>query len=158
MYLEVVGKKSGKLKGESADAAHKDAIHLTGWNWGLDVPRDSAGQAYARRHHHRLEVHKKADATSPSMMSMLANNEVLKSVNLYVRKAGDKPLDYYIIRLQDASICDLLTHQDDASGLEVIEKWSFAYERIEITYVPQRPDGGGGGAVTFVDDVPHAES
>lgn len=158
MFLEVVGTRTGKVKGESADAEHKDAIQVTGWRWGLDVPRDSAGQAYARRHHHRLEVSKRADRASPSLMSMLARNEVLKSVDLYVRKAGGKPLDYYIVKLGNASIGELATHQGVESELDIHETWSFAYERIEITYVPQRPDGGGAGGVTFADEVPHSES
>lgn len=158
MFLEVTGTRTGKVKGESADAAHKDAMQVSGWRWGLDVPRDSAGQVYARRHHHRLEVIKKADRASPSLMSMLARNELLKNVDLYVRKAGAKPLDYYVVKLEGGSICELATEQGAQSELEIIETWSFAYERIEITYLPQRADGGGGGAVTFMDEVPHGES
>ncbi|MDB5098864.1 MAG: type secretion system effector, Hcp1 family [Cyanobacteria bacterium RYN_339] len=70
-----------------------DKIHCLNYTYDVKSPRDAAtGQASGKRQHAPVVIIKEWDASSPVLMQILVNNEVLKSVKLeFSRNKVDSP-------------------------------------------------------------------
>jgi type VI secretion system secreted protein Hcp len=155
VFLAVVGKKQGPLKGECRSVGHADDISVLTWQWGMSAPTAvGTTQATGRRVHEALVVTKHLDSASTKLMSALATNEELKSVKLSLRKAGNHKDDFFTIELESARVSSLHVESDDSGGVHEVVK--FAFQKIEITYQPQLTAGGLGGAQVFQDELGQA--
>jgi len=151
MFLKVESKRQGTIKGESKDAVHTDEIDIVSWSWGMRASTTlGAAGPTGRATLHELIVVKFADSASTALMSAMNNNEDIKKTKLTVRKAGDHPLEYVVITLENSRIT---SYQVDSSGMNnnkrITETLSFAYRSIDIEYVPQGDDGSGLGSHEF---------
>jgi len=152
VFLAVVGKKQGPLKGESRAVGHVDDISVLTWQWGMSAPSAvGTTQATRRRVHEALVVTKQLDSASTKLMSALAVNEELKSVTLSLRKAGNHSDDFFTIKLEAGRVASLHVESDANGGLQEVVK--FAFQKIEVTYQPQLAGGGLGGSQVFQDEL-----
>jgi len=152
VFLAVVGKKQGPLKGECRAVGHVDEISVLSWQWGMSAPTAvGSTQATRRRVHEALIVTKQLDSASTRLMSALAINEELKSVTLSLRKAGDHKDDFFTITLEAGRVSSLHVESDDNGGVHEVVK--FAFQKIEVSYKPQLTAGGLGGAQVFQDEL-----
>lgn len=152
VFLAVVGKKQGPLKGECRAVGHVDEISVLSWQWGMSAPTAvGSTQATRRRVHEALIVTKQLDTASTRLMSALAINEELKSVTLSLRKAGDHKDDFFTITLEAGRVSSLHVESDDNGGVHEVVK--FAFQKIEVSYKPQLTAGGLGGAQVFQDEL-----
>jgi type VI secretion system secreted protein Hcp len=152
VFLSIVGKKQGPLKGECRSAGHVDDISVLTWQWGMSAPSAvGTTQATRRRVHEALIVTKQLDSASTRLMSALAVNEELKSVTLSLRKAGDHKDDFFTIKLELGRVSSLHVESDGSGGVHEVVK--FAFQKIEVTYQPQLTAGGLGGAQVFQDEL-----
>ena len=62
-----------------------------------------------------------------------------------MRKAGDKPLEYVKIKMNDVLIAGVDMHIGDGESLVMEMRLNFAEYSIE--YTPQQADGTGGAAI-----------
>jgi type VI secretion system secreted protein Hcp len=90
---------------------------------------------------------KKVDKSSPVLLKRCAIGEPIKSVTLTARKAGKDQQEFlkYIF-----SNCFVTSYQiSDAKGGDSspTESLTFGFEKIEMAYSPQKPDGSLGGEV-----------
>jgi type VI secretion system secreted protein Hcp len=147
MFLKVEG-----VTGESSDADHKGEIDVVSWSWGLQASLDaSTGQASGRRRLSELQIVKRVDRSSPTLMDFVKTNKPVKNVTLTVRKAGKTPLKYFTIELKDARVTSVKTESVDA---ELVERVSLGFVEITVTYIQQDSTGAkGGGDITFVDNA-----
>jgi type VI secretion system secreted protein Hcp len=138
------------VTGESTDITHPGAIDVTSWSWGLQATTDvSTGLPSGRRKLAELLIVKLVDQSSPTLMTFLKNNTVLKTVCLYVRKAGSEALEYFTIQLTKARVTSVQIESDRS---ELVERVSFAFVGVTVTYQPQGKTGArGGGDRTFSD-------
>lgn len=151
IYLSVVLKRAGKVKGESAAPEHADDIIVRSWNWGVISPSDVAtGAASGKRSYKHLVVTKWIDTASTALLSALAGNELATEVKLTMRKSGGDALDYYRMTLNKARVA-AVDVEVDADGLAV-EKVAFAFQTIEIEYKQQAGSGSRGASYCFVDN------
>ena len=147
MFLKVESARQGVIKGEAVDAKHATEIDVLSWTWGMHAHSAMAGSGKSSKATlDELRVVKRIDSASTALMSTLRGNELVKKATLTVRKAGGEPLEYVKIILQDARITDVSLETHDA---EVVEKVSFAFQRISVQYVPQGADGQARGSMTF---------
>jgi type VI secretion system secreted protein Hcp len=147
MFLKVETARSGAIRGESHDDKHPDEIEVLSWSWGMRAHSDMAGAGAASKATlNELRVTKKIDSASTALMSTLRGNEVIKKITLTVRKAGGNPLEYVKITLQQARLTE---YSVDTTGPEIVERLSFAFQSINVQYVPQGSDGLGKGAMIF---------
>ena len=152
VFLSIVGKKQGPLKGECRAVGHVDDINVLTWQWGMSAPSAvGTTQATRRRVHEALIVTKQLDSASTKLMSALAVNEELKSVTLSLRKAGDHKDDFFSIKLELGRVSSLHVESDGGGGVHEVVK--FAFQKIEVTYQPQLTAGGLGGAQVFHDEL-----
>jgi type VI secretion system secreted protein Hcp len=147
MFLKVETARQGFIKGESNDEKHKAEIDIMSWSWGMTARTAIAGVgATGKATLDELRIVKKVDSASTALMAGLRNNDQIKKATLTVRKAGGDPLEYLKITLQDARI----THVGlDSQEEEVVERVSFAFQKITVDYVPQGAQGIGGGGMSF---------
>jgi type VI secretion system secreted protein Hcp len=118
------------------------------WSWGLHAPYDAAtGMAKAKARLSELEIVKKVDQSSPTLMTFLKNNKVAKSAKLTVRKAGKTPLEYYTIELENVRITSV---KNDSEEAELVERVNLGFTKVTVSYTPQDATGArGGGANVF---------
>ena len=147
MFLKVHG-----VTGESGDADHKGEIDVVSWSWEMESPMEAmTGVAKGRAVVGELKIVKKVDASSPTLMSYLRTNKIVPQAALTVRKAGDTPLEYFRIELQNAKITSL---KAESEGDELLEHVQLGFSKMKVIYTPQGKTGGaGGGKVEFETDA-----
>ena len=76
-------------------------------------------------------------------MSALRTNEVIKKAVLTLRKAGKAPLEYLKITIEQGRVMSLDIEAGDASGsaTSARDEWRFSFNKVEVEYMPQGPDG-----------------
>ena len=150
MFLKVDG-----IKGDSQDTTHTNEIDVVNWSWGMRSNTSMGGAgASGKSTVNELKITKRVDNASTALMSVMRNNGNIKKVVLTVRKAGGNPLEYFMITLQNARITSI----DVESGTtgeesDLVERLSFAFNRINIEYVPQGADGQPRGSTTFMTEI-----
>jgi type VI secretion system secreted protein Hcp len=155
MFLKVESAIHGTIKGEAQDAVHANEIQVVSWSWGMRSQTSLGGAgASGRSTLHELNVAKRVDCASTALMSVMRNNELIKKATLTVRKAGGSALEYLTITLENSRITSFDV-ETGAIGEEadISERLSLAFQRINIEYVPQGPDGQARGGTVFVAEI-----
>lgn len=153
IFLHVLTKRAGKVKGEAASQGHADDIVVAGWHWGLTAGSALGNtQATARRSYTALTVYKNIDQATTALMSALASNDEVKEAKLTMRRAGGVQEDFFLITLKGARITSVL-HDAGADGA-TRETVTLAFTEVEVEYRPQRGSGGRGGSTVFTDSLP----
>ena len=154
MFLKLVGTASGPINGESDDPDHKDEIEVDNWGWGMSAPAAAAGQSRARRQLKALTITKRTDRSSTALMNALSRNE-LCTATLTVRKAGGSSLPYFKIQLTKARVIEYAVDSGMTSegAPALIERISFTFETILVTYERQSAAGAGEGGMEFEDSM-----
>jgi len=153
MFLLVKGAKHGVIKGEAADAQHKGEIEIVSWSWGMQAKNTlGGGLATGKATIQDLRVVKRVDSASTALMLALRTNEPIQKAVLTLRKAGKSQLEYLKITIEGGRVTSLTVDGGDAAGSpDVVEKVSFAFNKIEVEYVGQGKDGLPGGSMIFTD-------
>jgi type VI secretion system secreted protein Hcp len=152
VFLRVLTKRAGKIKGEVTSPGHEEDIAVLRWQWGLTASSAiGSTQATGRRSYTALTVHKRIDSSTTALMSALATNDEVKEAKLIMRKAGGEQNDYFLITLKAARISGV-THSTDAEG-ETAEVVSIVFTKVEVEYKPQKTTGIKGGSMTFTDEL-----
>jgi type VI secretion system secreted protein Hcp len=153
MFLLVKGASHGLIKGESQDDRHKGEIEITSWSWGMEGRQSlGGGGAKGKATMHELKIVKRVDSASTGLMMALRSNEEIQKAVLTLRKAGKQSLEYMKITIEGGRVT-LLTIEggDPAGGADVVERVNFSFNKIEVEYVPQGPDGRPQGSMLFQD-------
>ena len=147
--------KIGDLKGESIDDKHKDEIQVLAWSWGMSQsgtthagPGGGSGKVAVQD----LSFTHFIDKSSPNLMLACANGKHFSEALLTVRKAGEKPLEYLKITMNDLIITSCTT---GGSGGEdrITENVSLNFAKFKVEYTPQKKDGSGDAPVTIGWDI-----
>ena len=95
---------------------------------------------------HNISLTKYLDASSPTLHKFCANGKHVATGTLTVRKAGENPLEYLKIDLEEIIISSVST---GGSGGEdrLTENVSLNFKKFHTTYTPQADDGTAGAAV-----------
>ena len=153
MFLMVKGAKHGLIKGESQDDQHKGEIDVLSWSWGMQAKASlGGGTATGKATINDLRIVKRVDSASTALMLALRTNEPIQKAVLTLRKAGKSQLDYLKITIEQGRVISLTIDGGDLSANpDVIERVGFAFNKIEVEYVPQGKDGLPQGGLTFAD-------
>jgi type VI secretion system secreted protein Hcp len=144
MFLKVEG-----VTGEAGDADHKGEIEVVSWNWAMQASVTAAtGMARGKARMSELQVVKRVDQASPTLMSFLNTNKLAKTAKLTVRKAGKTPLEYYVIELEEVRITAVKTESENA---ELVERVNLGFSKVKVSYTPQDSTGGRGGGTNVFE-------
>ena len=123
--------KIPSIPGESVEAKHPGEIEAVEFQHSIDRPANGLPSA-------TLSVTKSIDRTSPAIAKAAAMGTVFPHLTLTVFKSVDKPYDFYVIALENATI---VSFDQAARGSSLIETIVFTGAKITYTYFPQKADG-----------------
>jgi type VI secretion system secreted protein Hcp len=143
--------KIGALKGESRDAKHKEEIDVLAWSWGMSnsgSAQTGGGAGAGKVNVQDVSFTKYIDKSSPDLMLACCNGKHFDKAILTVRKAGEQPLEYLIITLEDLIVTSVST---GGSGGEdrLTENVTLNFARVKVDYKEQTPTGGVGATPTM---------
>ena len=150
MFLNLDG-----VKGESKDKAHTQEIDILSWAWGMSNSGSAhvgGGAGSGKVSVQDLSLTKYLDSSSAPLMLSCCNGEHFGSAVLTVRKAGEKPLEYLTIKLQEVVITSVTT---GASGGDdrLTENVTLNFAKVKVEYLPQEAKGGKGNMIPFGWDI-----
>jgi len=138
--------KIADLKGEAQDDKHKEEIDVLAWSWGFNQSGSAhmgGGAGAGKVNVHDLSFTKHIDKSSPDLYLSCCNGKHLDKAVLTVRKAGENPLEYLIITMEDVIISSI---SPGGSGGEdrLAESVTLNFARVKVNYKEQTPTGGVG--------------
>lgn len=152
VFLQVVTKRAGKIKGEGTTEGHVGDIAVHTWAWGVTANTAiGSTQSTARRSYRNLVLTKGVDSASTSLLSALVSNDEVKEATLTMRKAGGEALDYFRMVLSNARIVNV--DIDMAPSGVTVEHVTIAFTKVEIEYKRQQDAGLGAAGSTFSDEI-----
>src|SRR5215470_12365231 len=134
MFLKLDG-----IKGESGDKSHKDEIHVLAWSWGMSNSGSAhlgGGAGSGKVNVQDLSLTKYIDVASPDLALFSCNGKHIPKGQLTVRKAGENPLEYFIIKLEDILVASYST---GVSGSEdrPTENITLNFAKVDMEYTAQ---------------------
>ena len=130
------------ITGESRDDKHPDEIQVLDVHWNLNQQGSmqyGSGGGTGRVDFHDISFTKRFDFSSPSLMVQCANGKHIKNGTVTLRKAGEHPLEYLVIKLEDVVISSM-TPSGLGSG-DGLEHLTLNFAKIKMTYTSQKQDG-----------------
>jgi type VI secretion system secreted protein Hcp len=141
------------IKGESADAKHKDEIDVESWSWGetrTGPPSSGGGAGAGKVSMQDFHFVMKLNRASTSLMQACATGQHIKLATLSGRKAGKGQQDYLTFKFHDVLVSSYQTGGSEETDLPA-DQVSFNFAKIEVDYKQQKPDGSlaAGGQFKF---------
>jgi len=141
-YLKVTGKNQGEIQGDCTQKGRENTILVYALDHEVKIPADThTGLPTGQRIHMPMTVTKALDKSSPKLMQALCSGEHL-DVQLDFYRINDKGQEekYYTVKLKEAIMVDGKCFFPEtfleSKPYHHMEKFSFTYEDIIWTYVP----------------------
>jgi type VI secretion system secreted protein Hcp len=138
--------KIGALKGEAQDSKHKDEIDVLSWNWGVTNSGSAhvgGGAGSGKCNVENLRFSKYIDKASPDLMLAACNGKHFDKAVVTVRKAGENPLEYLLITLEEVLVTSIST--GGAGGEDrLTENVSLNFAKVKVQYKEQTATGAVG--------------
>jgi type VI secretion system secreted protein Hcp len=141
--------KLGDIEGDSSDAAHAGEIDVLSWSWGMTqsgTMHSGSGGGAGRVDVQDISFTKQVDKASPNLIKSCCNGHTFPEATLTVRKAGDNPLEYLVVELEQVIISSVSL--GGSMGEELLtENVSLNFAQFKYIYTPQMDDGSGDAAI-----------
>lgn len=143
------------VKGESQDAAYPDQIDVLSWSWGLSQSgsvHTGGGAGSGKVSVQDISLTKYIDVSSPTLHLFCANGKHIAKGMLICRKAGENPLEYLKLDLEEIMVTSV---QTGGSGGEdrLTENITLNFRKVKTTYTQQNKDGSKGAAPEMTWDI-----
>lgn len=147
--------KIDTVDGESKDKTHKKDIDVLAWSWGMSNSGSAhvgGGAGAGKVNIQDLSFTKWVDSASPKLMLAACDGKHFKDAVLVVRKAGEKPVEYIKIKMEEVLITSIST---GGSGGEdrLTENVTLNFSKVSVDYVPQDDKGAAGTAIPMAWDI-----
>ena len=157
MAVDIFLKLDG-VKGEAKDSTHADELDVISWSWGGSQSGAShmgGGSGAGKVNIQNLSITKYVDKSSPTLFLKMCGGTPIKKATLVVRKAGDKPLEYIKLTMEDLIVSDMSTGGSGGKGSDdrITEHLSLNFTKFNFEYVPQKADGSGDASVECKWDI-----
>ena len=147
--------KLGDIKGESADAKHKDEIEVLSFSWGVTnaAHAGGGGGGAGKATFQDLSIVHRIDKASPQLLLACATGKHLPDATITHRKAGKSQQEYLIVKMNDVIITGVV-HSGSADQQDpTSETVSLAFAKVDFEYKPQKQDGSLDAGVHFKYDI-----
>ena len=149
--------KIGDIKGESADAKHKDEIEVLSFSWGVTNGATigagggaGGGAGAGKATFQDLSIVHAIDKASPLLLKACATGEHLKEATITHRKAGKGQQEYLVVKMNDVIITGVV---HGGSGEGSSETVSLVFAKVDFEYRPQKIDGTLDAGIHFKFDI-----
>ena len=150
MFLKLEG-----IKGEAADDKHKDEIDVLAWSWGASqsgTTHVGGGSGAGKANFQDVSVTKYVDKSSHALLKAVSVGQHIKSALLTVRKAGEKPLEYIKLTMEECLITSISTGGSGGED-QLTENISINFAKFNYEYYPQKPDGSAEPVLPYGFDI-----
>jgi type VI secretion system secreted protein Hcp len=142
------------IKGESADAKHKDEIDVESWSWAeTHAVAPSGGGGAGKVSMQDFHFVMRLNRASPGLMKACATGQHIKTATLSGRKAGKGQQDYLTFKFHDVLVSSIETGGSEDADFLPTDQVSFNFAKLEVEYKPEKADGSLGSAVQFRYDL-----
>jgi type VI secretion system secreted protein Hcp len=137
------------VDGESRDKVHKKEIDVLAWSWGISnsgSAHTGGGAGAGKCNVQDISFTKWVDSATPKLALACCDGKHFASATLVVRKAGEKPVEYLKIKVEEVLITSIST---GGSGGEdrLTENITLNFAKVSLDYVPQDEKGAAGTAI-----------
>ncbi|MEY1556976.1 Hcp family type VI secretion system effector [Yoonia sp. R2331] len=141
MFFKIEG-----IDGESKDGSHTNEIDVLAWSWGMSQSATThmgGGGGSGKVNVQDISFTKYVDKSSPELMKACMTGRHITEATLVVRKAGDKPLEYMTIKINDIIVSSVST---GGSGGEdrLTENVTLNFSQVDYKYIEQTDTGAEG--------------
>ena len=131
------------IKGESRDKTHSDEIDVLAWSWGMSQSGSAqigGGAGSGKVNVQDLSFTKYIDGASADLMLACCNGKHFDEALLTVRKAGENPVEYIKIKMEQVLISSVST---GGSGGEdrLTEHVTLNFGKVAVDYTGQDDKG-----------------
>ena len=143
----------GDIEGESTDDRHAREIDVLSFSWGManSPGSPSSGGGQGKTSFQDLTFVHRVDKATPLLMKACATGKQLPDAIVTQRKAGRGSHEYFTIRMTDVVVTSVATASAvEPPGTETI---ALSFAKVQVEYVPQKPDGTLDAAVVFKYDL-----
>jgi type VI secretion system secreted protein Hcp len=131
------------IKGESKIKDHTDQIDVLAWSWGMSNAASGhvgGGAGSGKVNVNDLSFTKYVDKASTDLMLHCCSGKHFDEATLYVRKAGEKAMDYLKIVMKPVFISSVST---GGSGGEdrLTENVTLNFTKVQVEYKTQDDKG-----------------
>lgn len=151
MFLKIAG-----LPGESRDKTHAGEIDVLTWAWSVSNSSSAqvgGGAGSGKCNVSDLSFTMYASKASPLLALHCCTGKHIAEAVLTVRKAGDQPLDYLVIKLKDLIVTSYQTGAAANGDPRIMEGGSISFGQYEVKYTEQTAKGGAGDQCEAAYDV-----
>ena len=144
------------VKGESKDGKHPETIDVLAWSWGMSqsgTAHMGSGAGAGKVSVQDINFTHYIDKASPTLALFCCNGKHIKKGKLIVRKAGENPLEYLTIEMEDILVSHYSTGGSHGEDL-LTESFTLNFAKFKLEYVPQNQDGSGGKRQEAKWDIP----
>jgi type VI secretion system secreted protein Hcp len=144
------------IKGESADAKHKDEIDVEAWSWGetnAGAPARGGGGGAGKVSMQDFHFVMRMNTASVSLMKACATGQHIKEATLTARKAGKGQQEFLVVKMNDVLISSYQTGGSEGGDPVPTDQVSFNFAKIDVEYKRQKPDGSLDAGVHFKYDL-----
>jgi type VI secretion system secreted protein Hcp len=147
--------KIGDLKGEARDKVHKDEIDVLAWSWGMSNSGSAqvgGGAGAGKVSVQDISFTKYIDLSSAKLALSCCNGKHFPQAILTVRKAGENPLEYLVITLDEVMVTAVST---GGSGGEdrLTENVTLNFAKVKLDYKKQAASGQQEGGDNMVWNI-----
>jgi type VI secretion system secreted protein Hcp len=146
------------VKGETKDAKYKDknGIDVLSWSWGMSqsgTTHSGTGGGSGKANVQDLSITKYVDKASCDLMKGCCKGTHFKKGSLIVRKAGDKPYEFWQIDLEEIIVAACTTG-GIGSDDRMTENITLNFAKFDCKYSQQADDGSVSEAGECKWDIP----
>jgi type VI secretion system secreted protein Hcp len=149
--------EGAKIKGETQDKEYKKhgGIDVLAWSWGMSqsgTTHMGSGGGAGKANFQDLSFTHYVDMASADLLYASASGKHLDKATLTVRKAGENPLEYIILTMDEVIVTSIST---GGSGGEdrLTENVTLNFAKVKVEYKEQTKTGVKGGQGQFTWDI-----
>ena len=152
MFLKI---ESPGIAGESQDKTHGKEIDVLSWAWGVSnsgTTHLGGGSGAGKANFQDISVTTYYEKSTTVLLGSCAKGTHHGKITLTCRKAGDTPLEYLTIIMEDCLITNWSTGGSDGEDRLTVN-FTINFGSFDIKYVEQDQKGGKASEVTFAYDI-----
>jgi type VI secretion system secreted protein Hcp len=140
------------VKGESADAKHKDEIDVISWSFGetnSGTAHTGGGAGAGKVKFQDFKFTMRTNIASPQLFQYCANGKHINKVTLFVRRSDQTQAEFLQIWLSDVMVSSFLNMGSAGPNIPYpVDEILLNFSSIKIDYKQVKQDGSLGGSVS----------